>query len=134
MQENLHMQTATWLVSRELTDATGPWDNRLFVDDDGEYFCRAIVASDGSRFIPEAKVLYRVTPSSRLSYIGWSDKKKDAQVLSMKLHVKYIRSLEDSDRVRTACTAYIQNWLLNFYPERPDLVAELEALAATLGR
>jgi len=70
MQENLHMQTATWLVSRELTDATGPWDNRLFVDDDGEYFCRAIVASDGSRFIPEAKVLYRVTPSSRLSYIG----------------------------------------------------------------
>lgn len=64
------MRTATWLVSRELTDATGPWDNRLFVDDDGEYFCRAIVASDGIRFIPEAKVLYRVTPSSRLSYIG----------------------------------------------------------------
>src|SRR5271165_6282500 len=26
MGENLHMQTATWLTSRELTEAAGPWD------------------------------------------------------------------------------------------------------------
>ena len=36
---HLHVQTATWLVSRELTEAAGPWDPRLVVDDDGEYFC-----------------------------------------------------------------------------------------------
>jgi glycosyltransferase involved in cell wall biosynthesis len=134
MQENLHMQTATWLVSRELTEAAGPWDVRLSLDDDGEYFCRVILASDGVRFIPEAKVFYRVTPSSRLSYIGWSDKKKNSHILSMQLHVKYLRSLEDSDRVREACMSYMQTWLLNFYPERPDLVAELEKLAGTMGR
>src|SRR5260370_15243171 len=29
MGENLHMQTATWLVSRELTEDAGPWDTRL---------------------------------------------------------------------------------------------------------
>src|SRR5215468_4372384 len=29
MGQNLHMQTATWLVSRELTDAAGPWNTRL---------------------------------------------------------------------------------------------------------
>src|SRR5438874_4076339 len=29
MQFNAHMQTATWLVSRELTEAAGPWDTRL---------------------------------------------------------------------------------------------------------
>src|SRR5271165_1180166 len=78
MRENLHMQTATWLVSRELTEAAGPWDARLLVDDDGEYFCRVILASDGIRFVPGAKVYYRVSPSSRLSLIGMSDKKKDA--------------------------------------------------------
>ena len=38
MGQNLHMQTATWLVSRELTEAAGPWDTRLLGDDDGEYF------------------------------------------------------------------------------------------------
>jgi len=55
--QNLYMQTATWLVSRELTEAAGPWDTRLLGDDDGEYFCRVLLASNGVRFVPEAKVL-----------------------------------------------------------------------------
>ena len=132
MGENLHMQTATWLTSRELAEAAGPWDTRLLSDDDGEYYCRVLLASQGTRFVPEARVFYRVTPSSRLSHIGTSDKKKDAMLLSMKLHIQYLRSLEESDRVRKACLTYMQTWLENFYPERPDIVAELQALAAQL--
>lgn len=133
MGENLHMQTATWLTSRELVDAAGPWDTRLLSDDDGEYFCRVLLASEGTRFVPEARTFYRVTPSSRLSFIGASDKKKDAMIVSMKLHIQYLQSLEQSERVRNACLTYMQNWYENFYPERPDLVAELQELAAQLG-
>ena len=51
-EQNLHMQTATWLVSRELTEAAGPWDTRLMGDDDGEYFFEfslRAVASDFTR-------------------------------------------------------------------------------------
>jgi glycosyltransferase involved in cell wall biosynthesis len=132
MGENLHMQTATWLTSRELTEAAGPWDTRLHVDDDGEYFCRVLLASSGTRFVPAAKVFYRMTPSSRLSHIGTSDKKKDAMLLSMKMHIQYLRSLEESERVRKACLAYMQTWYDNFYPERPDIVAELQSLATQL--
>ena len=36
MQLNLYMQTASWLVSRELAEAAAPWDGRLLGDDDGE--------------------------------------------------------------------------------------------------
>lgn len=133
MQNNLHMQTATWLTSRELAEAAGPWDTRLAVDDDGEYFCRVLLASSGTRFVPDAKVFYRVTPTSRLSHIGASDRKKDAMLISMKLHVQYLRSLEESARVRHACLRYLQTWYDNFYPERPDIVAELQSLAAKLG-
>jgi glycosyltransferase involved in cell wall biosynthesis len=133
MEQNLHMQTATWLVSRELTEAAGPWDTRLSHDDDGEYFCRIILKSDRIRFTPEGRVFYRVSPSNRVSFIGHSDSKKDALLLSMKLHVSYIRSLEESDRVRAACLAYLQNWLVAFYPERLDIVTELEKLAKELG-
>ena len=131
--ENLHMQTATWLVSRELTEAAGPWDIRLFVDDDGEYFCRVILAANDIRFVPEAKVFYRITSENRLSNIGQSDRKKEAMLLSMRLHVDYIRSLEDSDRVRGACVKYLQIWLIRFYPERPDIVEALQELARDLG-
>jgi glycosyltransferase involved in cell wall biosynthesis len=133
MGENLHMQTATWLTSRELADTAGLWDTRLLSDDDGEYFCRVLMASKGTRYISGTGVLYRSTPSSRLSSIGNSDRKKDAMVLSMKLHIGYLRSLEESDRVRRACLTYMQNWYHNFYPERPDLVEELQSLAAQLG-
>jgi len=132
MSENLHMQTATWLTSRELTEAAGPWDTRLLSDDDGEYFCRVILASEGTRFAPEAKVFYRITPSSRLSHIGASNRKKDAMLVSMKLHVQYLLSLEDSERARRACLTYMQNWYDNFYPERPDIVAELQNMATQL--
>jgi glycosyltransferase involved in cell wall biosynthesis len=132
MGENLHMQTATWLTSRELSDAAGPWDTRLLSDDDGEYFCRVLLASEGTRYVSGTGVFYRIMATPRLSYIGNSDKKKDAVVVSMKLHIQYLRSLEDSDRVRKACLTYLQNWYHNFYPERSDLVAELQMVAAQL--
>jgi glycosyltransferase involved in cell wall biosynthesis len=130
---NLHMQTATWLVSRELTEAAGPWDTRLLGDDDGEYFFRVINASDGIRFVPQSRVYYRITPDNRLSYIGRSDEKMEAQFLGMKLQIGYLRAREDSDRVRAACVTYLQTWLCNFHPDRLDLVQESQQLAASLG-
>jgi glycosyltransferase involved in cell wall biosynthesis len=133
MGENHHMQTATWLTSRKLAEAAGSWDTRLHFDDDGEYFCRVLLASESIRFVPDAKVYYRITPSSRVSHIGTSNKKKDAMIISMKLHIQYLTKLEESERVRAACLAYLQNWYVTFYPERPDLMAELQDIAAELG-
>jgi glycosyltransferase involved in cell wall biosynthesis len=133
MGQNLHMQTATWLVSRELSEAAGPWNTQLLGDDDGEYFCRVLLASDGVRFTPDARVYYRDSGVSSLSYIGTSNRKRDAQWHSMKLHIRYLRSLEDSLRTRAASVAYIQNWLLFFYPDRPDLIDEMQRVAQELG-
>ncbi len=132
MGENLHMQPATWLTSRELAEAAGPFDTRLYYDDDGEYFCRVLLASEGTCFVPGTGVFYRLTGMSRVSYIGNSDKKKDSLLLSMKLHIQYLRSLEESERVRKACLAYVQNQCIHFYPERPDILAELHQLAVQL--
>ena len=133
MGMNLHMQTGTWLVSRELTEAAGPWDTRLLGDDDGEYFCRILIASDGIRFVPDAKVYYRMAGTTSLSYIGRSNSKIDAQFRSMQLHIDYLRSLEDSDRVHAACVDYLHHWLPHFYPERFDIVDQARELARELG-
>jgi glycosyltransferase involved in cell wall biosynthesis len=133
MAGNLHMQTATWLVSRELTEAAGPWNTALLGDDDGEYFCRILLASNGVRFVCGAHVYYRASGAGSLSYIGASEKKMVAQWRSMELHIGYLRSLEDSPRVHEACVKYLQNWLFFFYPDRPDLVEEAEQMAESLG-
>jgi glycosyltransferase involved in cell wall biosynthesis len=132
MALNLHMQTATWLVSRELTEAAGPWNTELAVDDDGEYFCRVLLESDGVQFVPEAKVYYRASGAGSLSYIG-TNRKRQSQWHSMELHINYLQSLEDSPKVRDACVKYLQNWLIYFDPETPDLVKRAKEKAAELG-
>lgn len=134
MAENLFMQTATWLVSRELTEAAGPWDVRLTGnDDDGEYFCRVLLASDGVQFVPEAKVYYRVFGDDSLSNLGASDKKREALWLSMQLHIGYLKSLEDSPRSRAACVDYLQRNLFYFYPNMPDISRQAQQMARDLG-
>lgn len=134
MEQNLYMQTATWLVSRELTDAAGPWDTRLLSDDDKEYFCRVLLRCDGVRFVRKAKTYYRSTGPGSLSYIGRSNRKLAALWCSMQLHVNYLRSLEDSERTREVCFQYLQNSLALFYPERSDITKQIEGLTGELGR
>jgi glycosyltransferase involved in cell wall biosynthesis len=133
MERRVFMQTAVWLVSRELTIAAGPWDVRLLSDDDGEYFCRVLVASDGIRCVPDARVYYRLVGSTSLSYVGRSRPKQDAVWRSMQLHIKYLMSLENSPRSRAVCIQYLQNYLPDFYPMRPDIVEQLRKKAQELG-
>jgi glycosyltransferase involved in cell wall biosynthesis len=134
MGQNIYMQTGSWLVSRELTEAVGPWDTRLTVDDDGEYFCRAIMASDGVQFVPEGKVYYRGPGFRSLSHIGESVTRRESLWLSMQLHVRYIRCLEDSERVRAACLRYLRESLIHFYPEHEEIVEQARELAKELGQ
>ena len=133
MGQNLYMQTATWLVSRELTETAGPWDTRLLGDDDNEYFCRILLACDGVRFVPGARVYYRSFGYGSLSYVGLSNEKIEAHWLSMQSHIRHLQSLEDSERVRAACVRYLQASLPRFYPQRPDIVRMAEQMARNLG-
>lgn len=133
LSQNVYMQTATWLVSRELTEGSGPWDIRLLGDDDGEYFCRVLLACDRVKFVPEARVYYRAPWFGTLSHVGSSKPKIDAHWLSMQLHIGYLRSIEDSDRVRRACLRYLQSCFIYFYPERQEIIQSAQSLAKELG-
>jgi glycosyltransferase involved in cell wall biosynthesis len=133
MGQNLHMQTSNWLVSRELLAAAGPWDTRLSFDDDGEYLCRVVLASDGIQFFPEARSYYRRVGFNSMTYIGGSAKKLESLFLSITLHIRHLRSAEDSGRTRSACVKFIRVWLPEFYPYRIDLVEELKRMASELG-
>ena len=89
--------------------------------------------SDETRFVRGAKVYYRMSGTSSLSFIGTSDRKQNAQWLGMRLKIGYLRSLDDSRRAREACLKYLQNWMVNFYPERLDIFAQASQLARELG-
>ena len=133
MGRDLHMANQSWLSSRELTEAAGKWDERLSLDDDGEYFCRVLLASSGVKFVPGAKSYYRISGTGGLSNVDQSSKKLESLWLSMQLHIRYLLSLEDSARTRAASVTYLGNWLNYFYPARPDLIEAARTLAVTLG-
>ena len=129
---NLHMQTATWLVSRELSTDAGPWNTELLGDDDGEYFARVVLGSRSVRFARDAEVFYRVVGTGRLSHIGVSRRKIDAHFRSMELQIALIRSIDDGPHVRAAVVRYLQTWLPVFHPERQDIVDQMKTLASSI--
>jgi len=133
LEQKVFMQTAVWLVSRELTEAAGPWDTKLSYDDDGEYFCRVLLASNGIRVVPTARVYYRSVGTMRVSCLGQSSRKLECRWRPMQLHMRYLRSLEDSERVRAACVRCLQTCLIDFYPLRLDIVEQMHHTSKELG-
>jgi len=133
LERNLFLPVSSWLVSRELGEAAGPWDERLSLDDDGEYFCRVIRASSRIQFVPGVKFFYRMSGFGSMSNVHPSDKKLESLWLSQRLQISYLRGLEESERTRAAGVKYLGNWLLHYYPWRMDLIAAAQGLAAELG-
>jgi glycosyltransferase involved in cell wall biosynthesis len=133
LERNLFLPVSSWLVSRELCDAAGPWNESLSLDDDGEYFCRVIMASSRIQFVPGVKFFYRMSGFGSMSNVHPSDKKLESLWLSQRLQIGYLRSLEDNERTRAAGVTYLANWLLYYYPWRMDLIAAAQKLAAELG-
>ena len=53
------MHPSSWFVPRAVADRAGPWDESLSLNDDGEYFCRVLLASAGMAFEPTGRSYYR---------------------------------------------------------------------------
>jgi glycosyltransferase involved in cell wall biosynthesis len=129
---NTWMNPATWLVSRTLTDLAGPWDERLSLDDDGEYFCRLVAGSEQVVFNPDAKCFYRIGNYGSLSK-GFSDRACESLFLSLSLCIKYLIALEDSDRTKSASVNLLQTWYPYVYPDKVHLMTKFQSHARQLG-
>ncbi|MDZ4120909.1 MAG: hypothetical protein U1C33_00715, partial [Candidatus Cloacimonadaceae bacterium] len=126
------MSSSAWVVSRTLTELAGPWDERLSKNQDGEYFCRVIAKSDKVVFVPEAKEYVRRSNTGSVSS-SLSRRALESLFLSKNLCIRYLLSLEDSERSRKACVEFLQNGIGYYYPDHTDLVKKAEDLAHELG-
>jgi glycosyltransferase involved in cell wall biosynthesis len=126
------MNPACWLVSRELSEASGPWNEGLSFDDDGEFFCRTVINSTRVKFVPSAKCFYRKGNMRSLSS-SKSSAAVDSLIRSMHLCTQHLLALEDSPRTRDACQAYINNSIRSFQYFFPEVVERASLLAQNLG-
>ena len=130
--EHVWMFPGAWLISRTLTESVGPWDERLSLNDDGEYFCRVVLASEKVRFVRSAVCYYRNSGYAQLSR-DTSERGLQSLVLSLRLCIQHVRAVEDSERTRKASVALLQMYLPYFFPRKVKLLEELNELALELG-
>jgi glycosyltransferase involved in cell wall biosynthesis len=126
------MFPAVWLVSRKLTDQVGGWDERLTLDDDGEYFSRIVAKCESIKFVPEAISFYRQANLQSISKTI-NHKTCESLLLSYKLSIGYFLALENSERTRSCALKHLQANLIYFYPEEKKIVQELLEFAESLG-
>ncbi len=131
-RENLWMSLDAWLVSHRLTEIAGPWNEKLSMDDDGEYFCRVILASDRVVFVPEAKSYCRRGNLGSLS-VQRSREACESILLSHTSCIEHLRTMEDSDRTKLASLMLLQRWFIYYYPEYHGMIKKVMTIAADLG-
>jgi hypothetical protein len=95
-------------------------------------FCRVLTKSENVKFVPAARSYYRQCNPKSLSR-GISDKACESLFLSTSLCIGYLRSLEDSERIRAASLIFLQENLIFFYPDQTAILEKANALAKELG-
>lgn len=124
------MHPAAWLAPAEVARRAGPWDESLSLDDDGEYFCRVLLASSGVCFCSGARSYYRRHAAGSLSHAksrrAWESSQRVCQLVQTSALAR-----EDSARVRHACAMSHLRFAFNAWPYERDLArASLHAAAA----
>lgn len=123
---------SAWLTPRAVAERAGPWNEELTLNDDGEFFCRVLLASAGITFTPAAWSYYRSGLPSSLSQRR-DERSRRSQFRSVELIADHLRRVEDSPRVRRAIANYYQRFVYDFYPSPADLMNLAEQRVAALG-
>ena len=128
------MHPAAWLVPRTIAETAGSWNELLSVNpnDDGEYFCRVVLASKGVKFCPGAKSYYRSGISNSLSGLK-SYAAQESVLRSIELCTNYLLARENTQRTRHACATVFQRFIYSVYSDMPDLIQKAEVSVKSLG-
>ncbi len=126
------MHPAAWLVPRDVAEAAGVWNETLSLNDDGEYFCRVVLASKGVKFCSEAQTYYRSGIPGSLSR-SQSNAAWKSGLNTLELCTNYLLAQENSSRTRHACATKFQRFIYSTYPHELDLVHQAEREVHRLG-
>ncbi|MDJ0617252.1 MAG: glycosyltransferase [Calothrix sp. MO_192.B10] len=126
------MHPAAWLVPRQIAEKAGTWNENLSLNDDGEYFCRVVLASEGIKFCHGAKSYYRSGNTNSLSG-SKSHRAWQSAFLALELGTNNLLAKEDSLRTRHACATVFQRFIYEVYPNVPNLQKKAQAKVKQFG-
>ena len=126
------MPIHAWLIPRQISKKAGLWNEELSVNDDGEYFCRVMLASEGIVFCKQSKCYYRSSLPNSLSRTKSSSGLISA-LKSIELCTEYLLAAKNNRSTRNACADAFQRFVYSTYPNQIDLILAAEKKVDWLG-
>jgi len=114
------MPIHAWLFPRRLLDQVGFWDERLTLNDDREFSCRAVAGASNVLFCQEAVCYYRRGISTSLSN-AVSEEAWTSAFLAADLCVSALLNRDASGESRTAAATEYLGLIYSVYPEHHEL-------------
>ncbi len=111
------------LAPRTVAEKAGGWDLTISPspDEDGEYFCRVVLASTGIRFVPNAFNYYRKYRNGKnLSHLRSPASMRGA-LRSLDLVTKHLLNATGDVRAKQAMARTYLEWAYIAYPDFPDV-------------
>lgn len=128
------MHPAAWLLPRAVAERAGPWDENLSLNDDGEYFARAALASSGIVYTPDTGASSHYRSQLETSLSGRRTRKALASLYrSGELLTSHLLRAEDSARVRQALADHWRYLSYELFPETPELSRSADLRSNELG-
>lgn len=121
---------ACWLGHRTVFEAAGPWNPELTVNQDGEYFARALAHAEVVMFHPDSHVFYRRGIPGSVS--TFNSEKAESLLESVKLIHSTALDLEHSPRMAQMVANTIQHAIYTAYPHASKKIAEANNLLRNL--
>lgn len=132
--ERWMVQTSAWLTPKAICDKIGPWDETLLLDQDGEYFARAVLASKGIRTTGGMNYYRRFLFGGNISAKANKRENLESAIHALNCKAQYIGENTNSDRYKKAMSTLWQEIAINAYPKFPDLTEKCEGKAKETGR
>lgn len=118
------IQTNSWLVPRALIEKAGMWRNYRCPDDDGEFFARVILASNGIVHTPGVYNYYHIAPGG-VNQLSKSKNRKYLQnsLLTIDLKHQYLLKNGNHPLSNKAIAAQYLRFAVDMFPAQKILSA-----------
>lgn len=118
------VQPNAWLTPKSLIDKAGPWNEMRCPDDDGEFFCRVILAGNGIKYAFDAVNYYRKFNNTGTWSSGKTYEASASILHATKLKSQYLLRATDNPLAKKVLSRLFWETGFVFYPIYKDLANE----------
>ncbi len=127
------LQTSAWLIPRAIIEKAGPWDETLAKDQDGEFFCRVVVNSEGLIYQPEVLNYYRKHIGGQNIANQKQENHIESQLEALFSKSKQFKGLEETPAYKKAMALQYKLIAINAFPEFKKLSNKAMKLSTEFG-